>query len=241
MFGIGTLVNTVSVAVGGIIGTLLGNRMKESYQVSLKYACGVGVIFMSIASAMENMLKVKGKGLVSGRAIFIVLCLAIGVVIGEIIGIERGFERFGEWLKIKSGSSNDNNFVNAFLTASYTVCIGAMAIIGAIKDGMSGDYSVLITKSVIDFATIIVLTCSLGKGAVFSAIPIFVFEGGVTLLAKLIKPIMTDTAMDNLSLVGAVLIFLVGVNLVWDKKIRVANFLPALILAVGAAFLPWQF
>ena len=171
----------------------------------------------------------------------VVLCLAIGTVFGELLGIENGFERFGEWLKEKTGNSGDKQFVNAFVTASLTVCIGAMAIVGAIQDGIMGDYSTLAVKSVLDFIIIAVMTSSLGKGSAFSAIPILIFEGSITLLARLIAPFMTDLAVAYLSLVGSVLIFCVGVNLVWGKKIRVANMLPAVLLAVLAAYLPWSF
>ena len=171
----------------------------------------------------------------------VVLCLAIGTVVGELAGIENGFERFGEWLKEKSGNGDDKQFVNAFVTASLTVCIGAMAIVGAIQDGIMGDYSTLAVKAVLDFIIIAVMTSSLGKGCAFSAIPVFVFEGAVTLLARLVSPIMTDLAIAYLSLIGSVLIFCVGINLVWRKMIRVANMLPAIVLAVIAAYLPWTF
>ena len=116
-----------------------------------------------------------------------------------------------------------------------------MAIVGAIQDGLTGDYSILAAKAVLDLIIIMVMTCSMGRGAVFSAIPVAVFQGSITLLAGLVKPIMTEAALANLSLVGNVLIFSVGVNLVWGKKIRVANLLPAVILAVAASFLPIQF
>ena len=128
--------------------------------------------------------------------------------------------------------------MNAFVTASLTVCIGAMAIVGAIQDGIFQDWSVLATKAVLDFVIIMVMTCSMGKGCVFSAIPVFLFEGLITLCATLVKPIMTDLAMNYLSLTGSILIFCVGVNLVFGKKVRVANMLPAVVLAVIAAFLP---
>lgn len=112
---------------------------------------------------------------------------------------------------------------------------------GAIQDGLLGDYSTLVVKSVLDFILIAVMTSSLGKGCAFSAIPVLVFEGSITLLARLIAPVMTETSIAYLSLIGSVLIFCVGLNLVWGKKIRVANMLPAVLLAVLAAYLPWNF
>jgi uncharacterized membrane protein YqgA involved in biofilm formation len=159
-------------------------------------------------------------------------------LLGELVNIEDRFEAFGEWLKVRTGNARDKGFVNAFVTASLTACIGAMAIVGSIQDGILGDYSTLAVKSVLDFIIVAVMTSSMGKGSAFSAIPVGIFEGTVTLLASMLQPFMTDAAMANVSLVGSVLIFCVGVNLVWGKRIRVANMLPAIVLAIACAFLP---
>ena len=241
MIGLGTIINSVSIVAGGLIGHFTGKLFQQEQRDSLNKACGVSVLFIAIAGAMEGMLKVESNTITSGKSMLVVLCLAIGTVIGELLGIERGFERFGEWLKRKTGNSSDAGFVGAFVTASLTVSIGAMAIVGAIQDGLLGDYSTLVVKSVLDFILIAVMTSSLGKGCAFSAIPVLVFEGSITLLARLIAPVMTETAIAYLSLIGSVLIFCVGLNLVWGKKIRVANMLPAVLLAVLAAYLPWNF
>ena len=114
-----------------------------------------------------------------------------------------------------------------------------MAIVGSIEDGIRGDYSILATKAVLDLIIIMVMTCSLGKGCIFSTIPVGILQGSVTALSTLLRPIMTPAAQSNLSMIGSVLIFCVGLNLVWDKRIRVANLLPAVVLAVAAAFLPF--
>ena len=241
MIGLGTIINSAGIVAGGVIGHFAGKLFGAEQQDSLNKACGVSVIFIAIAGAMEGMLKINDSEISSGRSMLVVLCLALGTIIGELIGIERGFERFGEWLKRRTGNSGDSGFVNAFVTASLTVSIGAMAIVGAIQDGLLGDYSTLAVKTVLDLIIIAVMTSSMGKGAIFSAIPVFVFEGSMTLLARLLSPVMTETAISYLSLIGAVLIFCIGVNLVWGKKLRVANMLPAVLLAVGAAYLPWSF
>ncbi|MBR3642221.1 MAG: DUF554 domain-containing protein [Parasporobacterium sp.] len=237
MIGIGTLINTAAIVGGGIAGHFIGKLFDEEKQDALIKTCGISVLFIAIAGAMEGMLKIDGGSITSGGSMLVVLCLALGTILGEAIGIEKGFERFGEWLKAKTGNAKDANFVEAFVTASLTVCIGAMAIVGSIEDGILGDYSILAVKSVLDLIIIAVMTTSMGKGCVFSAIPILVFEGGITLLARLISPVMTETAIQALSLVGSILIFCVGVNLVWGKKIRVANMLPATVFAVLSAFL----
>lgn len=235
----GTIINTAAIIAGGLVGHFAGRLFKEEQQDALIKTCGVSVLFIAIAGAMEGMLRLEEGALHSGKGMFVVLCLALGTITGELIGIENWFERFGEWLKAKTGNSGDRNFVNAFVTASLTVCIGAMAIVGAIQDGILGDYSTLAVKSVLDFIIIAVMTSSMGKGCAFSAIPILAFEGSITLLARLIAPVMTDAAIANLSLIGSILIFCVGLNLVWGKKVRVANMLPAVVLAVAAAYLPW--
>lgn len=240
MVGLGTIINSAAIVVGGIFGLLFGKFMKERIQDTLLKACGVCVLFIGIAGAMEGMLKISGSSLLSGHSMFIVASIALGAVVGEILNIEHGFERFGEWLKVKTGNAKDKGFVNGFVTASLTVCIGAMAVIGAIRDGISGDYSILVTKAILDMIIIMVMTCSLGKGCIFSAIPVFVFQGIITALAKLIKPLMTTAALANLSLVGSILIFCIGVNTVWDKRIKVANLLPSLVFAVAIAFLPFD-
>jgi len=241
MIGLGTIINTAGIIIGGISGMLFGKLLKERHQESLTMACGISAMFIGIAGAMQGMLTINDGVINSGQSMLVTLCLALGTLAGEIIDIERLFEKFGEWLKVKTGNSKDNKFVNAFVTATFTVCIGAMAIIGSIQDGIAGDWSILATKAILDFVIIMVMTCSLGKGCIFSAIPVFLFEGLITVFASSLKPVMTDLAMHYLSLVGSVLIFCVGLNLVWGKKIKVANMLPAIILAVIAAFLPVQF
>lgn len=237
MIGLGTIINTVAIIIGGLSGILFGKLLKERHQESLNMACGISVMFIGIAGAMEGMLTINDGVITSGQAMLVTLCIVLGTLIGEIINIEYFFEKFGQWLKLKTGSSRDSRFVNVFVTASLTVCIGAMAVVGAIQDGITGDWSILATKAILDFIIIMVMTCSLGKGCIFSAIPVLIFQGLITALASLLKPIMTDLAINYLSLVGSILIFCVGLNLVWGKKIKVANMLPAIVLAVIAALL----
>jgi len=240
MYGLGTIINTAAILLGGLGGALFGRFLSDSAQDTLTKCCGVSTLFIAITGALEQMLSVENGAIVSSGSMLVIGCLAIGAVIGECLNIENAFERFGEWLKIRSGNARDQGFVNAFVTASLTVCIGAMAIVGSIQDGISGDYSILATKAVLDLIIIMVMSCSLGRGAVFSAIPVAVFQGTITALAGLLRPVMTDAALSNLSLVGNVLIFCVGINLVWGKKVKVANLLPAIVVAVIAAFLPFS-
>ena len=238
MPGLGTLINVAGIVIGGLLGLCFGRLLQERHQQTLCRVCGISTLFIGIAGALEGMMQVQGTGLVSSKALLIVICLSLGALIGELLNIEDRFERFGQWLKVKTGNAKDRLFVEGFVTASLTVCIGAMAIVGAIEDGINHDYTILATKAVLDLIIVMVMTSSLGKGCVFSAIPVALLQGSVTALSTLLRPIMTQAAQSNLSMVGSVLIFCVGINLVWDKRIRVANLLPAVILAVAAAFVP---
>lgn len=243
MFGFGTIINVAGILLGGLCGILMGRFFKESWRDTLCKCCGVSTLFLGMGGALEKMMTGTVSGttvsLACGGSMFIVICMALGGLIGEMLNIEGAFERFGEWLKRKSGNESDRGFVDAFVTASFTVCIGAMAIIGSIQDGIEGNYAILATKAVLDFVIILVMTCSMGKGCIFSAIPVGILQGGVTAAARLLMPIMTEAALSNLSMVGNVLIFCVGVNLVFGKTIKVANLLPAIVLAVIGTYLPF--
>lgn len=235
---LGVWINVAGILLGGLAGHFFGNLLKDRVQNSLSCACGISVMFIGIAGAMEGMLSVNGSVIESGSAMFVTISLALGTLVGELINIEGFFEDFGNWLKEKTGNSRDVNFVSAFVNASLTVCIGAMAIVGSIQDGISGDSSILATKAILDLIIIMVMTCSQGKGCVFSTIPVLIWEGLITICASYLAPVMTELALDYLSLVGSVLIFCVGINLVFGKKVSVANMLPGVVFAVIAAFLP---
>lgn len=238
MAGLGTLINVAGILAGGFLGLMFGKRMEKRYQDSLMMANGICVLFLGIAGTMEKMLAVKDGVLKSGGTMMMIGSLAVGALIGEWLNIEKHMEEFGVWLKIRTKSEKDTGFVDGFVTASLTVCIGAMAVVGSIQDGIYGDYSVLTAKAVLDLIIILVMAASMGKGCMFSAIPVAVFQGSITLLARLVEPFMTEPALNNLSFVGSILIFCVGLNLVWGKKVRVANLLPAIVIAAAWAFLP---
>lgn len=239
MIGLGTIINVGAIIIGGLMGLFMGRSVKERYQDILMMSVGICVLFLGVAGTMEEMLSIQDGALVSGGSMMMIITMAVGALVGEWMDIEGKMEKFGVWLKKKTGSSGDNAFVDAFVTASLTVCIGAMAVVGSIKDGIYGDYSILAAKAILDLIIVFVMTVSMGKGCVFSAIPVGIFQGVVTLLARLIEPLMTEAALSNLSLVGSIMIFCVGLNLVWGKKVKVANFLPAIVFAVAWAFAPW--
>lgn len=239
MIGLGTIINVGAIIIGGLMGLFMGRGVKVRYQDILMISVGICVMMLGIGGTMEEMLSIENGEIVSGGSMMMIITMALGALAGEWMDIEGKMEKFGIWLKKKTGSSGDNSFVDAFVTTSLTVCIGAMAVVGSIKDGIYGDYSILAAKAILDLIIVFVMTVSMGKGCVFSAIPVGIFQGVVTLLARLIEPLMTEAALSNLSLVGSIMIFCVGLNLVWGKKVKVANFLPAIVFAVAWAFAPW--
>lgn len=240
MIGIGTLINTGAVIVGGLAGMIFKKGLPVRFREILLSAVGLAVLFIGAAGALGGMFTVKDGLIVTGGTYMSIASLALGSLLGELINLDKHAVTFGEWLKKKAKSESDNKFTAGFVNTSLTICIGAMAVVGSVTDGLTGDYSVLLTKAILDFIIVAVFASSYGKGCIFSAIPIFVMQGSMTLLAKLISPVLTDAAVANISLVGSMLVFCVGINLMFDKKIKVANMLPALIIAAAFSFLPWQ-
>lgn len=237
MAGLGTIINVAAIIIGGLVGLIFSKVIKARYQDTLIQANGVCVLFVGIGGAVQEMMTVLEEGLVSGGTMMIVVSFAVGALIGEWINLENRFEQFGNWLKMKTGNSRERQFVDGFVTASLTVSIGAMAVVGAIQDGISGDHSTLLLKAVMDMIIICVMTAAMGKGCIFSAIPVGIIQGIITMFAFFIQPYITDRALSNLSLTGSMLIFCVGVNLIWGRKLKVANMLPAVVIAVICAFL----
>ena len=245
-------VNCAAIVAGSVIGLLFAKKIPQKITDAIQLACGLVSFVMGVQMAFKYQ-----------NVVYLALALIFGGIVGTALDIDGKILKVGRFLervflkKPEAAASSDSsatesaaefsagkpqkNFAYAFLNASVLFCVGAMAIVGAIQDGVTGDYTTLAVKSVLDFIIIAVMTSSLGKGCVFSAIPIFLFEGGITLLSGLIAPLMTDLAIAYLSLIGSILIFCVGVNLVWGKMIRVANMLPAVVLAVAAAYLPFGF
>ena len=217
IIGLGTIINSLAIIAGGLIGIFFGNFFSQRIQDTLMKAVGLCVLFIGIAGTMEKMLLLGDGELASTGTMMVITSFALGSLIGETLNIEDRIEQFGEWLKNKTGNGKDSQFVVGFVNTSLTVSIGAMAVVGAIEDGISGDYSYLLLKAILDFLIVIVITCSLGKGCLF---------------ARVLQPVLTDNAMNSLSMVGSMLIFCIGVNSIWGKKLRVANMLPALVIAV---------
>ncbi|MDD6559371.1 MAG: DUF554 domain-containing protein [Lactimicrobium massiliense] len=231
MAGLGTLVNALAIIAGGIVGMVFGKKIPERMQETLLKVNGTAVLFIGIGGVMSKMLTIKDGVVNTQGSMMMIGSLAIGTVVGELLDLDGWMHRFGVCLQKKTGNGSDSHFIEGFVSASLTVCIGAMAIVGAIADGINGNHSVLFAKAVLDLIIVMVMSASLGKGCLFSFVPVVILQGSVTLLAKLIAPLITTAALNNISYVGSVLIFCVGVNLVFDSKIRVANILPAILVA----------
>ena len=210
---------------------VFGKKIPERMQETLLKVNGTAVLFIGIGGAMSKMLTIKDGVVNTQGSMMMIGSLAIGTVAGELLDLDGWMHRFGVCLQKKTGNGSDSHFIEGFVSASLTVCIGAMAIVGAIADGIDGNHSVLFAKAVLDLIIVMVMSASLGKGCLFSFVPVVILQGSVTLLAKLIAPLITTAALDHISYVGSVLIFCVGVNLVFDSKIRVANILPAILVA----------
>lgn len=234
--GFGTVINVSAIVIGGLGGLFLRRFLVDSVTGNLIRAVALCCLFIGIEGALSQAFSFNGAPRAADGALMVIGSFCIGSLIGAIIGIEDGLEHFGEWLKTKTGSASDGMFVRAFVTSSLTVSIGAMAVVGALRDGIAGDVSILAAKSVMDLVIIMVMTASMGRGCIFSCLPVAVLQGFVTLLAVFIEPYLTERAVANLSLVGSMMIFCVGVNLIWGKQFRVADMLPGLIIAMAWAF-----
>jgi uncharacterized membrane protein YqgA involved in biofilm formation len=237
MIGLGTIINVAAVILGSAIGLLIKNGLKERFQDILKQACGIATIFIGIAGAMKGLLYISDTGQIESRYILLlVISLVLGSFLGELLNIELGMERMGERLKKlimpEGGGEKDGKFVEGFMTSTLVICVGAMAIVGSIQDGLTGDYSMLATKSVLDFVITIIFASTLGIGVMFSAIPLGIYQGLITLLAVLISGFMSPEMISNMSSIGSVLIFCVGINLVFGKTIKVGNMIPAIFIPI---------
>ena len=230
MIGLGTLANAAAIIVGSLIGLLIKNGISERYEKMVFTSVGVAVMFIGIVDVVKN----------AGNSMMLVLSLIIGGLIGEALRLEEWMEGLGEKLKkrvIKEGDTESApKFVEGFVSASILFVVGAMAIIGSINDGMNHDPSVLYTKSILDGITSVILASSMGIGVAFSALPILIYQGIITILASLVAPLFTETLLANISYVGSTVIFCIGFNILFPKKIKTANLFPALFMPILLGF-----
>lgn len=233
MKGLGTIANTVAVILGGIAGMMFGKKMTQNFQDSLMKANGVAVIFIGISGVLQYMMVVSEGKIETQGTMLLVFSLCIGAILGEFLDIEKRMEELGEFLKRKVNRKNDNLFVDGFVNTSLIICIGAMAIVGSMQDGLTGDASMLFVKAILDAVIVMINASIFGVGAVFSAVPIAIYQGGITALAAAFGNIVSDVLINELAYVGSALIFCVGINITFGKKIKVGNLLPALLIPIA--------
>ncbi|WP_039765558.1 MULTISPECIES: DUF554 domain-containing protein [unclassified Caldicellulosiruptor] len=234
MIGLGTIVNTAAVIVGSILGLVLKFGIPERFKSTIMQAISLSVIFIGISGVLQGIFKVLNSGRIDRQYIMLMIfSLVIGGFVGEILKIEDFLDRLGEKIKkavSKVIKSENSTFTEGFVTASLVFCVGAMAIVGSLEDGLNRNFSILFAKSILDGVTSIIFSATLGIGVMFSSVAVLIYQGSITLLAGLIKPFLTDTVVLQMSMVGSVLIFAIGLNMLGVSKIKVGNLLPAIFV-----------
>ena len=227
----GTLINAALILLGGIIGLVFKKAVSKEMEFSIHKATGVAVLIIGICGVLSAMLKAEDGVISSSGELILVVSLALGTFIGELLKLEQRLNQGCKWIESKCKMSN---FSTGFITATMIYCIGAMAIVGSINDGLLGDSSTLITKGIIDGVTSVVLAASLGYGVLFSAIPILIYQGSMTLLAAQLENVLVGELLSNICMVGYALVMCIGINFLTndDKKIKTVNMLPALLVPV---------
>ncbi|MBU0278673.1 MULTISPECIES: DUF554 domain-containing protein [unclassified Gemella] len=232
MIGIGTLVNTLAIITGGVLGLFLKNGIPDRIKNSILKIMGLSVLLMGLIGFLENIFFIDNSIIKSKSTMVITIALVLGVIVGEVIDIEKYFEKFGFYLKSKVSSKGDNNFVEGFVTTSLIFCIGAMGILGSIADGINHDPSILYNKAMLDGITSMIFASMLGFGVIFSALAVFCYQGTITLLSFFIADYFTQDIMVGISTLGSIMIFCLGSNMLFKTNVKVGNMLPALLVAI---------
>ena len=223
----GTLVNTVAVLVGSGLGVLLKTGLAEKYKETVMQTLGlaVGIIGIKMALSSENF-------------IMVILSLVIGAIMGEYFTLNKKIDNLGQKLTAKCGEKYGDVGVG-FVTASLIYCIGAMAIVGALQDGINGDAGILYAKALLDGISAIVFAATLGIGVSLSALSILVYQGSITLLAGVLQPLLIPAVITEITATGGVLIIAIALSMLNILKIRIANLLPSMLVVIFLAYL-WK-
>lgn len=233
MIGLGTIINVFAIIIGATVGILLHKVIPTRLQNTVTTAVGLSVCFVGISGVISKMLVLGSDGFNTKDTMLMVASLVLGAFIGELLNIEKQLERFGDFCKGLFKSKKENaRFTEGFVSASLLFCVGAMAIVGSLEDGLSGNYSTLFAKSLMDGTISIFFAAAMGAGVYLSILPIAIYQGGITLLAGFVKPYLSTVLIDQLSLVGSVLIFAIGLNMCANTKIKTGNLLPAVLVPI---------
>lgn len=214
---LGTIVNSVSILVGGLTGSLFKNKISSAYNETIMKALGLSVILIGLKGALQG-----------NDILLLIISLTLGTLMGEMMKIERGIERIGAWLESKF--SKQGGVANGFVTASLVYCVGAMAIMGSLESGLSNKHDILFAKALIDGISAVIFSSSLGIGVCFSAISVFIYQGIITLTASLMKQFLIPSVVNEMSAIGGLLIVAIGANILEIKRIKVGNMLPAVFI-----------
>ncbi len=225
----GTLVNCAAVIIGGLIGLLLKKGIKESYTVGINKSLGLAVLVIGINGVISNMFTVENGRLSSSGELLLIVFLVVGTLIGELLKLDDRFNRFCG--KVDSKFKN-GGFAGGFINGTILFCVGAMAIIGSINDGLTGDSSVLFVKSALDFVNAVIFGATLGFGVIFTCIPMLIYQGGISLLAGTLSDILQGELLGQVCMVGYAIIMAIGFNFFLEKKFKTLNMVPAIILPV---------
>jgi len=223
---VGALINAAAVAVGGLIGLLLKGRIPKQFADNIIRVIALCVCVIGVSSAIK------------GDIMLLVVSLALGTFIGELLRIEDGLNTFGQWLQNKLSRPEENStFSEGFVVSTLLFCVGAMAVVGSIESGLGNDRSIIHTKSIMDGITAMILASSLGLGVLFSAVAILIYQGSIELSAGALQNVVSEPLITQISAAGGVMILGIGLNMVLDAKIKIANLLPGLLVAVGYYYL----
>ncbi|MDD4680936.1 MAG: DUF554 domain-containing protein [Clostridia bacterium] len=225
---IGVLVNTATVIIGSLIGLVFNKGIPAKYTNAIMTGIGLCTIYIGISGTL------KGE-----NALILIISIVLGVAIGTGLDIDKRINSLGEFIekRLKKEGDDSASIAQGFITASLLFCIGAMTIVGSLNAGLRGDNEMLFTKSVLDLISSTVLSASLGIGVLFAAAFVLIFQGSIVLLAQFLQPVMTDSAIAEMTCAGSLMILALGLNLIGITKIKVANYLPALIIAPVIAWL----
>jgi uncharacterized membrane protein YqgA involved in biofilm formation len=224
----GTLINAAAVVLGGLLGLAFGGRLPQRMTESILH----GVSLSVLAIGLEMGLRTR-------NAVIVLLSLVIGGVIGEALQLEERFHRLSGRIEERSARGGAGEFTRGFVAASLLYCVGPMAVTGAFQNGLLGEYSILLTKSFLDGISAVALAAGLGYGVLFAAIPVFLYQSALSLSARWMAPLLSQAAVTELTATGGVLIVGIALSMLDIRKIRVANFLPALVAVVPLVYL-WQ-
>ena len=230
--GIGTAANTAAIVLGCLIGLVFKKLISDKMNDGLMHALGLCTVSIGMIGAIQGGMDIADSGLSSRYTMVMIISMVIGTVIGEAIDIDKRLDDLGKSVESKVAAGSGGNFSRGFVTATLTVCVGAMAIVGSLEDGLMHNPSVLFSKSILDFVICIIFASTLGIGAMFSAVSVAVYQGGITLFASLLQPLLTDAVVTQMSFIGNILIMGIGLNFIYKPRIKLANMLPAVFVPV---------